>query len=177
LSLSNNDIDADYLRDKINNTNKEILERKKEYQQSIKIENTLKSRALSEIEEKNNILKEKLLPLGFKEKNKELVFLTNSYITLIKKQKELSDLAINFHNKKINESYELSVRPLEIKETYELQKIGKLPFTPMETKKVIEDVSFLDDLSNNIFEGLSDLEKDFLKEKIKIGEYKLTCKI
>lgn len=177
LLPSNNDINADYLKNKINDTNKEILERKKEYQQSIKIENTLKSRALSEIEEKNNILKEKLLPLGFKEKNKELVFLTNSYITLIKKQKELSDLAINFHNKKINESYELSVRPLEIKETYELQKTGKLPFTPMETKKVIEDVSFLDDLSNNIFEGLSDLEKDFLKEKIKIGEYKLTCKI
>lgn len=59
----------------------------------------------------------------------------------------------------------------------ELKQQGIIEYDNNEIKKDIEEDEFLIALINNHFEGLLDSEKEIIKQKIKLGEYQIGCKL
>jgi len=168
-----------FVNKKINNikADESINERLMKYEESIKIPNNIKSKILEKIEKETEKLKEKLLSLGFKQEDSKFEFFTNSYTTFKMKLKELDNLNVNLTTNKGDDFYQINARLKTIDSTLELKKQGELPFTPIEVKQVIQEQQFLNDVADNVFEGLSEEEKQILKKKIENGDYDLNCRI
>ena len=156
---------------------KSVNERLRKYEESIKIPNNVKSKVLEKIEKETEKVKEKLLSLGLKQENNKFELITNSYATFKTKLKELENVNAIISSNKTSDFYQIIVRLKNVDSTIELKKQGELPFTFMEVKQVIQEQQFLNDVADNVFEGLSEEEKQILKKKIENGDYDLNCKI
>ena len=154
-----------------------INERLKKYEESIKIPNSVKSKVLEKIEKETEKVKEKLLSLGLKQEGNKFELITNSYATFRMKLKELENVNAIISTNKTSDFYQIIARLKNVDSTMELKKQGELPFTPMEVKQVIQEQQFLNDVADNVFEGLSEEEKQILKKKIENGDYDLNCRI
>jgi len=154
-----------------------INERLKKYEESIKIPNSVKSKVLEKIEKETKKVKEKLLSLGLKQEGNKFELITNSYATFRMKLKELENVNAIISTNKTSDFYQIIARLKNTDSTMELKKQGELPFTPIEVKQVIQEQQFLNDVADNVFEGLSEEEKQILKKKIENGDYDLNCKI
>jgi len=147
------------------------------YEESIKIPNNVKSKVLEKIEKETEKVKEKLLSLGLKQDNNKFELITNSYATFKMKLKELENVNAIISTNKTSDFYQIIARLKNTDSTMELKKQGELPFTPIEVKQVIQEQQFLNDVADNVFEGLSEEEKQILKKKIENGDYDLNCRI
>ena len=154
-----------------------INERLKKYEESIKIPNNVKSKVLEKIEKETEKVKEKLLSLGLKQEGNKFELITNSYATFRMKLKELENVNAIISTNKTSDFYQIIARLKNTDSTMELKKQGELPFTPIEVKQVIQEQQFLNDVADNVFEGLSEEEKQILKKKIENGDYDLNCRI
>lgn len=154
-----------------------INERLKKYEESIKIPNNVKSKVLEKIEKETEKVKEKLLSLGLKQEGNKFELITNSYATFRMKLKELENVNAIISTNKTSDFYQIIARLKNTDSTMELKKQGELPFTPIEVKQVIQEQQFLNDVADNVFEGLSEEEKQILKKKIENGDYNLNCRI
>ncbi len=154
-----------------------INERLKKYEESIKIPNNVKSKVLEKIEKETEKVKEKLLSLGLKQEGNKFELITNSYATFRMKLKELENVNAIISTNKTSDFYQIIARLKNVDSTMELKKQGELPFTPIEVKQIIQEQQFLNDVADNVFEGLSEEEKQILKKKIENGDYNLNCKI
>ena len=169
----------DFVSKKINNNkaDESINERLMRYEESIKIPNNVKSKVLEKIEKETEKVKEKLLSLGLKQDNNKFELITNSYATFKMKLKELENVNAIISTNKTSDFYQIIARLKNTDSTMELKKQGELPFTPIEVKQVIQEQQFLNDVADNVFEGLSEEEKQILKKKIENGDYDLNCRI
>lgn len=169
----------EFVSKKINNikTDESINERLMKYEESIKIPNNVKSKVLEKIEKETEKVKEKLLSLGLKQDNNKFELITNSYATFKMKLKELENVNAIISTNKTSDFYQIIARLKNVDSTMELKKQGELPFTPIEVKQVIQEQQFLNDVADNVFEGLSEEEKQILKKKIENGDYDLNCRI
>ena len=154
-----------------------INERLKKYEESIKIPNNVKSKVLEKIEKETEKVKEKLLSLGLKQEGNKFELITNSYATFRMKLKELENVNAIISTNKTSDFYQIIARLKNVDSTMELKKQGELPFTPIEVKQIIQEQQFLNDVADNVFEELSEEEKQILKKKIENGDYNLNCKI
>lgn len=169
----------EFVSKKINNikADESINERLMKYEESIKIPNNVKSKVLEKIEKETEKVKEKLLSLGLKQDNNKFELITNSYATFKMKLKELENVNAIISTNKTSDFYQIIARLKNVDSTMELKKQGELPFTPVEVKQVIQEQQFLNDVADNVFEGLSEEEKQILKKKIENGDYDLNCRI
>ena len=169
----------EFVSKKINNNkaDESINERLMRYEESIKIPNNVKSKVLEKIEKETEKVKEKLLSLGLKQDNNKFELITNSYATFKMKLKELENVNAIISTNKTSDFYQIIARLKNTDSTMELKKQGELPFTPIEVKQVIQEQQFLNDVADNVFEGLSEEEKQILKKKIENGDYDLNCRI
>lgn len=154
-----------------------INERLKKYEESIKIPNSVRSKVLEKIEKETEKVKEKLLSLGLKQEGNKFELITNSYATFRMKLKELENVNAIISTNKTSDFYQIIARLKNVDSTMELKKQGELPFTPIEVKQIIQEQQFLNDVADNVFEELSEEEKQILKKKIENGDYNLNCKI
>ena len=132
---------------------------------------------IKEVEKETEKVKEKLLSLGLKQEGNKFELITNSYATFRMKLKELENVNVIISTNKTSDFYQIIARLKNVDSTMELKKQGELPFTPIEVKQVIQEQQFLNDVADNVFEELSEEEKQILKKKIENGDYNLNCKI
>ena len=98
-------------------------------------------------------------------------------ISFKEKLKNIENLNLDVSTTKQEDNYGIVVKLKNIDSILELKKQGELPFTPIEIKNAIKNEQFLNEISDNVFEGLSNEEKQLLKSKIENGDYDLNCKI
>lgn len=177
---NNNQKTEDYFSNEINKIQEEskIIENSlKEYETSKKIDNKNTTKAIKNREEKIKETNNKLLSLGFESINEnEYQFSTSSYITFKSKLNSLEGIDVSINTFK-SPDYLIKIKIAPLKNNFDLQKQGELPFNPIELKLALKENDFIQDIADNTFEGLTEEQIKILKDNLENGELNLNCKI
>jgi len=170
----------DYFSNEINKIQKEskVIENSlKEYETSKKIDNRNTTKAIKNKEEKTKETNNKLLSLGFEFINEnEYQFSTSSYITFKSKLNSLEGIDVSINTFK-SPDYLIKIKIAPLKNNFDLQKQGELPFNPIELKLALKENDFIQDIADNTFEGLTEEQINILRDNLENGELNLNCKI
>jgi hypothetical protein len=170
----------DYFSNEINKIQKEskVIENfLKEYETSKKIDNRNTTKAIKNKEEKTKETNNKLLSLGFEFINEnEYQFSTSSYITFKSKLNSLEGIDVSINTFK-SPDYLIKIKIAPLKNNFDLQKQGELPFNPIELKLALKENDFIQDIADNTFEGLTEEQINILRDNLENGELNLNCKI
>lgn len=177
---NNNQKTEDYFSNEINKIQEEskIIENSlKEYETSKKIDNRNTTKAIKNKEEKTKETNNKLLSLGFEFINEnEYQFSTSSYITFKSKLNSLEGIDVSINTFK-SPDYLIKIKIVPLKNNFDLQKQGELPFNPIELKLALKENDFIQDIADNTFEGLTEEQINILRDNLENGELNLNCKI
>ena len=177
---NNNQKTKDYFSNEINKIQEEskIIENSlKEYETSKKIDNRNTTKAIKNKEEKTKETNNKLLSLGFEFINEnEYQFSTSSYITFKSKLNSLEGIDVSINTFK-SPDYLIKIKIAPLKNNFDLQKQGELPFNPIELKLALKENDFIQDIADNTFEGLTEEQINILRDNLENGELNLNCKI
>lgn len=177
---NNNQKTEDYFSNEINKIQEEskIIENSlKEYETSKKIDNRNTTKAIKNKEEKTKETNNKLLSLGFEFINEnEYQFSTSSYITFKSKLNSLEGIDVSINTFK-SPDYLIKIKIAPLKNNFDLQKQGELPFNPIELKLALKENDFIQDIADNTFEGLTEEQIKILRDNLENGELNLNCKI
>lgn len=177
---NNNQKTEDYFSNEINKIQEEskIIENSlKEYETSKKIDNRNTTKAIKNKEEKAKEISNKLLSLGFEFINEnEYQFSTSSYITFKSKLNSLEGIDVSINTFK-SPDYLIKIKIKPLKNNFDLQKQGELPFNPIELKLALKENDFIQDIADNTFEGLTEEQIKILRDNLENGELNLNCKI
>jgi len=177
---NNNQKTEDYFSNEINKIQEEskIIENSlKEYETSKKIDNRNTTKAIKNKEEKTKETNNKLLSLGFEFINEnEYQFSTSSYITFKSKLNSLDGINVLINTFK-SPDYLIKIKIAPLKNNFDLQKQGELPFNPIELKLALKENDFIQDIADNTFEGLTEEQINILRDNLENGELNLNCKI
>ena len=180
ISNNNTQKTEDYFSNEINKIQKEskIIENSlKEYETSKKIDNRNTTKAIKNKEEKTKETNNKLLSLGFEFINEnEYQFSTSSYITFKSKLNSLEGIDVSINTFK-SPDYLIKIKIAPLKNNFDLQKQGELPFNPIELKLALKENDFIQDIADNTFEGLTEEQINILRDNLENGELNLNCKI
>lgn len=180
ISNNNNQKTEDYFSNEINKIQEEskIIENSlKEYETSKKIDNRNTTKAIKNKEEKAKEISNKLLSLGFEFINEnEYQFSTSSYITFKSKLNSLEGIDVSINTFK-SPDYLIKIKIKPLKNNFDLQKQGELPFNPIELKLALKENDFIQDIADNTFEGLTEEQIKILRDNLENGELNLNCKI
>lgn len=73
--------------------------------------------------------------------------------------------------------YLIKIKIVPLKNNFDLQKQGELPFNPIELKLALKENDFIQDIADNTFEGLTEEQINILRDNLENGELNLNCKI
>ena len=73
--------------------------------------------------------------------------------------------------------YLIKIKIAPLKNNFDLQKQGELPFNPIELKLALKENDFIQDIADNTFEGLTEEQIKILRDNLENGELNLNCKI